>query len=254
MEDRNKVVRFKYIFKKSDLFWLLPYLIVLIGTPYFIFTRARVADLEGMMTVWGIFCGIFLFIIATRWLSALDRIWNSFCNDRKLVKNDAPELTWANKSSIFRLGIKQIIEKFYTNGDVEVYFLTIDTSRNEDYANQKAVKIFRTKLDKKYPFSQALQKGCLDFFRLKPKNLIPKNIHDTESVEFNKNFELSAYTPHDAFFVFSPEVMHLLLDINWFSVEVCDEYLAIFTTKEIRDLGDYETIYRKLTDLKKALS
>ncbi len=253
--DEVKSVSFSKTFTLKDLFWIAPCFIILMFSLYLIIVKATLDNSSALIGIWFFFLIIFLLIIIRQVQQIENTIWQSFLSSHQFIQKATPSTPQISKYSIFQLGIRREIDNYYTNNEAEIFFLTAHTSDNPKMDATTTFKIFTIHLKKLYPFSQAIQKGRLDILGIKPK--IPGNsqLHGTESIQFNKNYDLNAEKPQDAFYVFNPKVIGILSDnSDWFSVEICNDYVAIFTTKEIRTIDDYNTIWQKLEQIRDTLN
>lgn len=242
---------FWQVFSYKDMFWLVPFLVIVVAFPVWIF-YANIID-EKVIDVWAAFIFVFIVIVMIKYGRFKDKIWENFAKTHGFGKGLLREKKLErDQGSIFTQGHHSKLLDYYSNpagyeiSQIETAYGTGE-SRTTNYVNYT---IFSAVLRKKYPFAQVLRRGLW----YKPGQFYKPHLSKTESHEFNKKYLLNAHQPQDAFYVFNPTVLSVLLDTkNRYSVEVQEDMISVFTDLEITNGKVYEEMWQTLLKIKDAL-
>jgi hypothetical protein len=201
------------------------------------------------------FLTILIFLITWDWLALKGKLLEGFAKSKGLTKKLDFKRSVSHPESIINLGRYRERRACFVDeaGDkvIELVYVTKHGNKEErDAISGLDITMISSRLRKKYPFAQALNKKL----KLTPKHLIKQEPHLTESNEFNRNYYLNASTPQDAFYVFNPAVIDAIISQkNDISVEVCDDVLTVFTASPVKTIKELNEVWNSLLTIQDAL-
>jgi len=260
--ESNKVES-EELYPKKISFWMIFRGRALIGFPlifilFLVSIFAALYDPDPNNDFLGVTLFFFLILIfgmAGNWLNLKAELIKGFAISKGMKAGFNFDRNINYPESIIKLGNYRKKQIYYSNPEgtksIEIVYITKHGRKKDtDTIAGRDVTLISSRLHKIYPFAQALNKQL----QLRPKHIIKRELHTTESNQFNELYYLNADEPEDAFYVFNPATINeIITQKNDISVEVCGDTLSVFTSSPIKNINDLENIWNAVLKIQDTL-